>query len=85
MHPQMASAPMGHSEASLLWMARREPGAALWAASAGAALHRMQWLGGGLRASGLNNTGLGSIFPRVVTRRPLHMLIGKRPTASTWG
>ena len=46
MCPQMASAPMGHCEASLLWMARRKLGAVLWAANADIVLHRMQHLGG---------------------------------------
>ena len=44
--PQMASASMGHCEASLLWMARRKIGAVTWAANADVVLHRTQCLGG---------------------------------------
>ena len=46
LYPQMASASMGHCEASLLWLARRKLGAVVWAANADVVLHRMQYLGG---------------------------------------
>ena len=44
--PQMAAAPMGHCEASLLWQARRKLGATIWVANADLILHRLQYLGG---------------------------------------
>ena len=47
---QMASASVGHCEASLLWLARRKLGAVVVAANADVGmpvvLHRMQYLGG---------------------------------------
>ena len=80
----MASASMGHCEASLLWLARRKLGAVMWAANADVVLHRMQYLGGEASRSGPSNTGPGSSFSRVVTRQQLHTLIGKRRMDSMW-